>query len=330
MAIQPGEMAGGQRAPSAPSTGAGALWDSGGVTYEWGGSGWNPRGGGAGSGGGSDYETLARQQMKLSQEANAPAVQSLQSQIPTIQQSFQQQGNYLKSQVDPLNKRYENLISSIKGQGQEEINRTSTATSSELGRRGISSESGLYGQTVNQALNPINQRIAGNLSNVGTEQEQAIAALQNQIAQNPIQQTQAEQQVLAAIAQLQSGGASQGIQNALTQYGQQQQAQQQSAALALQKQQSDIENRIKEAQLGFAQQQQPLELQKLQAEIAKLQQSGQPEPTNPYLAQIAAIMGGGGQTQQTQSTNKVYPSNFVGPLPAGATKQQTSRYSIVG
>jgi len=227
------------------------------------------------SSGASDYQSLARQRMQMQQEANAPAVQSLQSQIPTIQQSYQQQGNYLKSQQAPLEERYKNLLSSIQGQQTQETNRTSTATANELGRRGISSQSGLYEQTVNQALNPINQFYTGQLSNANLDQQAALSSLQNQIAQNPIQQTQAEQQVQQAIAQLQASGNSQGIQQALSLYGQQQQAQQQAAQLALQQQSAASENKYKDAALAFSQQQQPLELQKLQAEIASTNRANQ-------------------------------------------------------
>lgn len=175
-----------------------------------------------GSSGGNDIASLAQQQMKMYQEANKPVVQSLEAQIPTIGQKYAQTGQYLQTQVGNLDERYKGLLDSIKGLQQNDVQAVTTNTSQELGRRGISAEGGLFGKTVNEAVQPVNRGYAGQISSLGATQQSALDSLLNQISGLPTQQTQEEQAVRTAIAQLQAGGNTTGITQALQLYQNQQ------------------------------------------------------------------------------------------------------------
>lgn len=182
------------------------------------------KGSGGGGGGYSapDYASIAREQMKLMQEANKPVIESLQAQIPTIGAKFKQTGEYLGKQVSNLEDRYKGLLDSITGARERSVQAVQTNVSNELGRRGISAESGMFGQTINRATQPVEQAFAGDVSNLGATRQSALDTLLNQISGLPIEQTQAEQQLQQAIAQLQAGGNSSAITNALTMYQNQQ------------------------------------------------------------------------------------------------------------
>jgi hypothetical protein len=239
--------------------------------------------------GGGDYASIVQQQLKLQQQANAPAVASLQASIPEIQQKYAQTGAQLQAQQQPLEQRYQNLLSQITANQQKEEQRTSIAGSRELGRRGISSESGFYDQYQNQQLSPVTQFYTGQTATVGQNREDAIRALQNQIAQLPTQETEQERAVRNAIAQLQAGGASSAITQGLGIYQNNQQQAQAAAQLALQQKQAEVEAAAQQAQLSFQQQQNPLQLALLQAQIAhtnKLAGSGSTGSSLPSLSDI--------------------------------------------
>lgn len=225
--------------------------------------------------GNNNYIDIAKQMMELQKQANQPAIQSLQTQIPTTQQAFQQKGQQLQAEVDPLKQRYQSLIDSLTKQQGVATQRESTASAREFGARGIPLSSGAYDQYLNQRLLPVEAAYSGQIASAGFNREDALRQIQNMIAQNPIEQTQAEQQINQAIAQLQSGGNTQAIQNALSLYQQQQQANQQAQQFGLQQQIADREAQAQQTQLGFAQQKNPLELALLQAQVNKAnQQSG--------------------------------------------------------
>jgi len=221
------------------------------------------QGGDTGSG---DLQGTVAQTLKMYQDANKPAVEALQAQIPTIGQQFQQTGDFLKKQVTNLDTRYNDLLTSIKGAAGRAVEATKTNVSQELGRRGISAEGGLFGQTVNKATQPIEEAFAGNVAEVGATRQRALDTILNQIAQLPISQAQQENAVRTAIAQLQSGASSTAITQALA-------LQQQEADRALQQQQLDSTKQLQDFNMSFANQLNPIELALKQAELTKAQQS---------------------------------------------------------
>ena len=188
------------------------------------GTGWTPEGASDSSGNNSnnDIASLAKQQMQLQQQANQPAIASLQASIPEIQSKYASTDQYLQKQVGSLDERYKNLLDSIKGNQQAEEQRTGLNTSTELGKRGITSNSGLYTQTVNNALSPVTRSYTGQIKDLGVNQQSALDTLLNQITGNTQAQTAEERAVQNAIAQLQAGGNSSAITNALQLYQTQQ------------------------------------------------------------------------------------------------------------
>ena len=177
---------------------------------------------GGGGGGGASYDEILKAAIKAQQEANQPAVSSLEASKPTTQKLFEQQGQYLQSQVQPMEQRYQSLLNSIKGQQTTDVNKQTLVTNNELGKRGITGSSGLAQQEIQSATEPINQYYTGQYASTGSDREAAIAALNQQITQNPMQEQQALDQINNAIAQLQSGGNQAAITGALSQYQTQQ------------------------------------------------------------------------------------------------------------
>jgi len=174
-------------------------------------------GGASSSSGGSNnpIASTASDMLKMYQEANKPVVSALESTIPTIGTKYAQTGEFLNKQVTNLEDRYSKLLDSIKGIQASDVQRTETNTSAELGRRGISAESGLFGKTVNEAILPVNRAYAGQIGELGSTRQSALDTLLSQIAGLPTQQTQEEQAVRTAIAQLQAGGNTNAITSAL-------------------------------------------------------------------------------------------------------------------
>ena len=74
---------------------------------------------GGGYGGASDFTSIAKKALEFQQQANKPAIETLQGQI------------------DPLKQRYTDLLNSIKGQQTVAENLRTLTTSNALGRRGI-------------------------------------------------------------------------------------------------------------------------------------------------------------------------------------------------
>ncbi len=183
----------------------------------------------------------------MQQEANKPAVQSLQASLPEIGQRFETARTQTEAQRKPLQERYSNLISEIKGNQASSENRQTVTTRNELGRRGLVG-GGLYDQTLTDAVNPITQQYTGILKDTGIAQEQGMQSIDQLIAQLTGQQVQEERGVNNSIAQLQSGAASQGIAQGSQQYQfNEQQAAAQRAAEE-QSRQNSIANALAQAQ----------------------------------------------------------------------------------
>jgi hypothetical protein len=133
-------------------------------------------------------------------QQNQPAISSLQAGIPEVKSIYENQANYLKSQQAPLEARYKSLIDSI-------TKSTQTETSQEFGKRGVSTTSGLYDQTLNNRLNP-------QISQLGISQGQDVSSLLNQISGISGQETTDIRGIMNSIAQLQAGNAPSAVSSA--------------------------------------------------------------------------------------------------------------------
>jgi len=203
--------------------------------------------GGAGKGGPTsssstsstpDYSALARQSLQLQQEANKPAVESLQASIPEIQKSTQIAKSTLEASKAPLTERYKSIIDQLKGREVTETTAQQTALSQEYGKRGIPLQSGAFQQDLLRKTQQISQNYGGAIKDVGLSQEQDLIDITNKIAQLDLDEVEKTRAIQNAIAQIQAGASSSAISNALTLYQQQQTANQATTT----------ENRLQQAQ----------------------------------------------------------------------------------
>ena len=234
----------------------------------------NSGSGSSSSGSSSSVIDQAKQLNQFNIDANQPAIQSLQASIPETQAKYDANTTYLKGQVDPLTQRYDNLIASIKGNQATAEKRTGIATSTELGKRGITSDSGLYANTVNDAVNPITQQYTTELKDTGIQENSDLAALQKLISDSTSTGVDATRAIQNAIAQLQAGNSSSAVTQALS-LSQQQQNQtiaQQQQTLA--DKEYALKEQIANTSDPLAQEKLLAEIQNLQAQTAKLQDSG--------------------------------------------------------
>lgn len=156
----------------------------------------------------------AKQVNQFYQDANKPVVASYEASKASLQQ------------------RYTDLLSSIKqNQGIAE-NRQTVTTNNELGKRGISGDSGVAQQEMTNALNPITSDYTQRATDTTNQENIDLSNIQNTIAQlqagNPT----------AAVS------TSTGIANSVLQNSQFQQTQ------AATQKQNDIENTLKQLQLS--------------------------------------------------------------------------------
>jgi hypothetical protein len=198
---------------------------------------------------GGDFNSYLQQQQSAQQAALAPAIQSLQAGLPTIAKNYQTQIGQKQAEIQPLQDRYKSLLDQIKGVGQTSVNKQTVVTANELGKRGIEGSSTLAGQEIASATLPIEQQTQSLVKDTCFAQEADIRDINNQVQNLGGQQTEKEQAVQQAIAQLQAGGGQQAVQNALALLNNAQQMEASSAAAQSSQRQQDIENALAQAQL---------------------------------------------------------------------------------
>ena len=137
--------------------------------------------------------------MAVAPDYNSILQQSTQQATQAIQPAL----GALEAQKQPLTARYDSLIKQLGEQQGLATKNTETQTSRDFGARGISPNSGLFSQTLGERVQPIVSDYTSRISGAGSDRENALAQLASQIAG------------------LQSGAAQNGIQNALSLYGQQ-------------------------------------------------------------------------------------------------------------
>lgn len=111
-----------------------------------------------------DYQKILRQQLSQQQNINKPAISSL------------------EASRTPLQQRYDNLITSIKGNQTTAENRQTVTTQNELGQRGLLPSSTLAQQELTNALNPITQQYTGLLGEAEAGRGSELANIDKAIA----------------------------------------------------------------------------------------------------------------------------------------------------
>lgn len=206
-------------------------------------------------------------------KAIEPAVQSYQASIPETQQRYQQTRTQLEQRRVPMQERYKNLVASIKGQGEQDINSQTKVTSNELGRRGIVGSSGLAEQTIQDAVSPLRQKYTGLEKDAVLAGEEAEMGLNEQISGLTSQETDALRAIQNAIAGLQSGAISQGNQLGANLY-------QTDLQSALQRQQMEEASRQAAIQSALAQSQLDFTKTKDERDFAEQQRQFQIQQAN--------------------------------------------------
>ena len=111
-----------------------------------------------------DYSTILQQSQAQQMAAAEPVVGAL------------------EAQRTPLTERYSNLIKQLGEQQGLATKNTETQTSRDFGARGISPNSGLFSQTLGERVQPIVSDYTGRISGAAGDRENALAALNSQIA----------------------------------------------------------------------------------------------------------------------------------------------------
>jgi len=199
---------------------------------------WSPTGGGSSGGGGSFEDTIAKA-IQMQKDAYKPAIESLKASIPETQARYASDRTYLEGQQAPLEERYKNLLESITNDKTTSLNRNTLTTSQEFGKRGVPLSSGVYGQELNNVLNPIEQQYTTLYKDTSLQRETDIKALQKQLVDLGFSETEALRAINTSIAQMEAGAASAGISSGTNQYNAQTAADQWQQNFGLQKTAAD-------------------------------------------------------------------------------------------
>lgn len=120
-----------------------------------------------------------------------------------LQQGKQESISTLEAGKQPLKERYQSVIDSITGRANLRQQEADIATAREFGKRGISTQSGVFDKAVQQARLPIDTALATSLSDTALQEQSALNAIDAAIAN--IQQATSRDQVDAALSLYQIG-----------------------------------------------------------------------------------------------------------------------------
>ena len=226
---------------------------SNGQSYRWTGVNWDPQGGSSSSGGsmgsGASWEDTVKKAIEMQQQAAQPAIAQYQSTIPSIQSNYEAQKANVTAQQQTLQDRYKTLLDSITQNKTQAVNQQTVITSNELGKRGLLPSSTLAQQEVANAVNPINQNYENQTASANNDETSGLQSLQSLLTQLTGSESNDVNSVNNAIAQLQSGAATNGISTGTNVWNQNQQTLAAQAAQTYKAQQDEIANKIAQSQL---------------------------------------------------------------------------------
>jgi len=210
--------------------------------------------GGAGkktSGGGSPSSAPANVQSAVDQaealrqfqiRSNQPAIAAQQASIPTTQEAGRVRGETLATEATALDERYQQILGEIGGREARETQEATTLAGRELGRRGVSLQSGAGEQFISERTTPLAERFGELASSTGAQFGQLSRQIGAEQAANPVETQARVDAINAAIGQLQSGDPQQQILAALELSRLQQQQSQFATSEARQSRALDIES----------------------------------------------------------------------------------------
>ena len=164
---------------------------------------------------------LAKQQaeqQRLQAEAIKPSLDTLRGGIPLAQEAGRVRGETLQGELSDLETRYQSVLSVITGAKDVEMQRTQTGASRELGKRGISLQSGVASDFIENRTLPVSSAFASQIEETGGKFADIKRQIQSDLENNPVETDQRIQAINQTIAQMQKEGAQVGIEQALQLY----------------------------------------------------------------------------------------------------------------
>lgn len=262
---------------------------------------------------GGDLQSTVQQAQQMLSQAQKPAIASLQAQQPITEQRFAGQREELAGKEETMKTRYSNLLEDIKGRETRETTQATRIQAQELGRRGIAPGGTFYEQEIQGARQPISQAYGGLTRDIGLAQSEEALGLAGLGKQLTVDEQQAQQDINAAIASIQSATSTQAVEVAMQQLQQAQQAQQFAQSQATQRYGIDVGAQAQSQQLALQQAQQQIEQQQYQQQWPYQQRQYEyqlnqpyykPEETDPYLSMIQDLLGGQSDISDTQTETK--------------------------
>lgn len=272
------------------------LAQSQGLSYEMGAWKYHQQQAGAGATptpGATGLQSAVTQAQQMLTQAQQPAIASLQAQRPITEQRFAGQREELAGKEASMKTRYSNLLADIKGRETKETTQATRTQAQELGRRGIAPGGTFYEQEITGAQQPISQAYGGLTRDIGlaqSEEAQQLAGLGKQLT---VDEQQAQQDVSAAVAAIQSATSTQAVEIAMQQLQQAQQAQQFAQSQSTQRHGIDVGAQTSANQLAVQQAQQQLAQQQYQQEWPYQQKMYEYQLNQPYYKPEAAGGAGG-------------------------------------
>lgn len=264
----------------------------------------------------TDVVSMAQQLAAQLNQLRQPAIATLESTRPLIEEGFTAQQQSIEAGREPLKQRYQNLLAELTRRETQETETAGRIASRELGRRGIPLSSTSAQEFIGERVQPISQFFTGQRSEAETARTEGEQGINELLARLTAGRAGQQASLAQAIASIQGATAPEAISTALSLY--QTQRQQEEAAL----------NRaIQEAQLAE---------QQRQFDIAQAAQQPAPE------LKFADVLGGGyiynPVTGEVVNTLADLRKTMGAGATAGAgskyynTPQGTSggRYSLVG
>ena len=257
------------------------------------------------------------------QKSLQQGISTLEGGKATIAPIYQSRQEMLRGELGPTQQRYENLLAQVTARQQEEMGLTTKTQSRELGRRGITGGSGLYDQTLEQALSPISRHYAGQVKDVGLSQEADLRAIQNAITELTNQQATQELGITKDIANIQASGGMNAAQLAAQMMTSRQAAAENQAEMALRQLLAEQQAGFTERELAMQEAQSPLQLQLLQAQLDKAlapATGGSGYAATNYLAPSA----------QTNTSNQAILQQIFGNLGTPQTSAPSATLNYQG
>lgn len=270
-----------------------------GANYRWSGVNWEQSGGGSSGNSitnNSSFEDTVKRAIELQKTAAQPAIDTLQSNIPTIQSNYASQKADVTAKEQTLKDRYDALLKTIGTSESAETSRQATTTNNELASRGILSGSGIYGQTMTNALNPITSKYVNLKSTTNADETSGLQDLASLITQLTTGESSDIMGVNNAIAQLKSGAATSGITTGTNLYSSNQATLAAQAAQTYKKEQDKIANALNEKKAN-----KPIELASTGGYLY--------DPVTGKITKIGGGLGGSGKYYGNGNTNAVTTDN---------------------